>query len=361
MQRSRITLIKNGMSQLVGMLFIISALSGHSSQVEENQTEYNEVLLKPTDRFKRALQVPGQHYRRHHEVLWDYVVPFEFPPGLGDNVKKTYCEAMSVISSVSCVQFRPRSTEPDYLQLTDRKGGCKSWLGRRGGGQKVWLQNPQCVHRGVAIHELLHAMGMDHEHQRYDRDQYIYVNVSNIMKVGLDNIFDRSSPYDLYRYHNALYDLESIMHYSSHAFAIGDDPTIVPLHALPDHSMVMGQRDRLSKGDIQRIRKMYHCDALATPMSDLDEAFENQLNREYWRLKSGLVQGSGSDIVNDCLELLAPELFMQEEGSVMAAETYDEASEKNCSTSVLTECSGTSGLKLEVMELLLVILMYYSI
>jgi Astacin (Peptidase family M12A) len=54
------------------------------------------------------------------------------------------------------------------------------------------------------------------------------------------------------------YDYDSVLHYSEFAFAIDKTkPTIVPLKGRGN--LKMGQRDQMSKRDIERINKMY-CD-----------------------------------------------------------------------------------------------------
>ena len=52
-------------------------------------------------------------------------------------------------------------------------------IGRQGGKQQISLGNG-CGTKGVAIHEMMHALGFFHEQSRRDRDQYIRIMWNNI-------------------------------------------------------------------------------------------------------------------------------------------------------------------------------------
>ena len=56
---------------------------------------------------------------------------------------------------------------------------CFSMIGRQGGKQQISLGNG-CGQIGVAIHEIMHALGFFHEQSRRDRDNYITINFGNI-------------------------------------------------------------------------------------------------------------------------------------------------------------------------------------
>ena len=56
---------------------------------------------------------------------------------------------------------------------------CYANVGKMGGGQIVNL-GYNCLGNGTIIHEILHVLGMWHEHTRMDRDDYISVIMENI-------------------------------------------------------------------------------------------------------------------------------------------------------------------------------------
>lgn len=71
--------------------------------------------------------------------------------------------------------IKPTFNKLNYLFF----GRCFSATGRTGGKQVLSL-GKGCQTKGVVIHELLHALGMMHEHCRSDRNQFIRINANNI-------------------------------------------------------------------------------------------------------------------------------------------------------------------------------------
>ena len=76
----------------------------------------------------------------------------------------------------------------------------------------------------TVAHELGHAIGLLHEHQRADRDDYLTIDFANVRENAVGN-FNRITTLPLV----GAYDFGSIMHYHRNAFAIDSSrPTLVP-------------------------------------------------------------------------------------------------------------------------------------
>lgn len=93
--------------------------------------------------------------------------------------RKAILAAMQDIQSKTCIRFKPRRREGDYVYITMFQQGCYSYIGRDGGSQQLNL-GPGCWHKTTIIHELVHAIGFWHEQSRRDRDKYIKVQWNNI-------------------------------------------------------------------------------------------------------------------------------------------------------------------------------------
>ncbi|KAJ0061259.1 hypothetical protein NL108_013934, partial [Boleophthalmus pectinirostris] len=178
----------------------------------------------------------------------------EIPYVLSDKYDSTelseILRALKDFEMKTCIRFVPRQKETAYLNFEPRYG-CASLLGRIGDKQLVTLQRFGCVQLGIIQHEVMHALGFHHEHNRSDRDQYVRINWDNIMSSFSYN-FEKADTDNL----ATPYDYSSIMHYSKDAFGKNWADTITPI---PNPNVQIGQRDRLSDLDVLRINHLYRC------------------------------------------------------------------------------------------------------
>ncbi|KAK6044402.1 astacin [Cooperia oncophora] len=107
----------------------------------------------------------------------------------------------------------------------------------------------------TVMHELMHVIGLWHEHQRYDRDKYIDVIFENIAKEYHDQ-FTKVSPSKATTY-NVPYTYTSVMHYGQRAFA---EPNKISMRTKnPEFQDVIGNADDASPFDYMKICEIYGC------------------------------------------------------------------------------------------------------
>ncbi len=149
------------------------------------------------------------------------------------------------------VKLVPRTIQTDFAYFVSVSSGCAATVGYFAGAgpHRVELSN-DCGSGNVA-HEIGHVVGLDHEQNRKDRDQWLTI-VWNKVLAGFELNFQIENSYqDYYQY-----DFNSIMHYSFYAFSSDGSQTIIPKIALPN-DIYVGQRRGLSLGDINSARILY--------------------------------------------------------------------------------------------------------
>jgi len=162
-------------------------------------------------------------------------------------------QRLTRVNGRDCIRILPRSNEANYIRV-ENYSGCSSYVGRVGGAQRLSLV-PGCITRhGTIMHEFLHAFGFYHEQSRTDRDDHVTINWSNI-QPGTESNFNKYSASQITPL-GTPYDYGSVMHYGAYSFAV--DPTIPTIIPHVPNAQI-GQRDTLSRWDIERVQKLYGC------------------------------------------------------------------------------------------------------
>jgi Astacin (Peptidase family M12A) len=164
---------------------------------------------------------------------WDWgVIPYEIAPNFQPNDRVALLAAMQTWMRIAPITFVPRTTQSGFLAIThdetqnpSEPSPCFGSLGQIGRGRPGRLNlGTGCVFSRIMLHEMGHIVGLFHEHQRPDRDNFVTVDTSNVQPNALGALSKITGAVNA-----SGYDLGSIMHYDAYAFAIDRTrPTIIP-------------------------------------------------------------------------------------------------------------------------------------
>src|SRR5262249_41957119 len=139
------------------------------------------------------IQVPAQHSingrfqpkATYTIFLWDNgVVPFVFFPNVSPENQKAMLDAMAVWEAVANVDFRPYNGEPNFVSIQNSTDN-NSPVGMVGGMQIINIFNWD--KKFIMAHELGHCLGLLHEQNRADRNQYVQINEGNVQDKQYQN------------------------------------------------------------------------------------------------------------------------------------------------------------------------------
>ena len=131
-------------------------------------------------------------------------------------------------AGVRCV---PHRDETRFVVVLQSEEGCFASIGAPARASGVGFINlgDGCWHTDVIAHEVGHVLGMMHEHQRPDRDDYIVVRMENV-EEGKEHNFTKYSTTNV----RTSYDFDSLMHY--HPTSFSKDDSSKTMEALPQYA-----------------------------------------------------------------------------------------------------------------------------
>uniref|UniRef100_A0A915CL73 Metalloendopeptidase n=1 Tax=Ditylenchus dipsaci TaxID=166011 RepID=A0A915CL73_9BILA len=230
-----------------------------NSMINEINNNNNAIPAPGGRRKKRSAlyleQSPTQRWPQGQPI------PYFMDTALAEQEKSAIEAAIQEIQSKTCVKFQRSQTKPAanylyYIKIANPTFCGLSYIGKVNPANPIYLSflcgNPT----GVAIHETLHAIGLNHEQLRGDRDEFITINWENVNHKNYD--FFAVADAKLFTSYGTKYAFGSIMHYASTiASQYPNKPTMTAKVDTAKNNALMGQRYGMAASDVELVNKLY--------------------------------------------------------------------------------------------------------
>lgn len=196
----------------------------------------------------------GRNGLRSKSKRWTLgIIPYRIPEGhFSESELAKIQSILDEYNTITCLQFRPMvDTDENFIDIVASYAGCWSSVGMEGGAQVLNLQLPHCIRYGTIRHELMHAIGFEHQQSSSNRDQFLKINWENIADKKKHNFV--KYPASRVQNFGLDYDYNSIMHYSGVAFSKNGQPTMEPRK----DGVTLVRKHNFSEGDLIKLENMY--------------------------------------------------------------------------------------------------------
>ncbi len=213
---------------------------------------------------KRGGPSPRQLAPVADDRLWPRgIIPYVIDEELPEEQKQFAREAIEIWNTQTVITLVPRTFHRTYLRFKYDPDFrlCAAEVGRNVQHGESVIFARRCG-RSAFLHEIGHAVGLNHEHQREDRDRYVTLPMENITRSGrIYSLWGNFFPgKDSYNY-------RSIMHYPPLLLPTVNSPRyLVRVGSIPP-GMPIGWETVLTPGDIHGVAHLYGMSPKATVIS----------------------------------------------------------------------------------------------
>ena len=179
----------------------------------------------------------------------DGIIYYNFDNSINENEKTIIKKCMFFWEEKTNIKFIQSENYNLNICKSEKENVYKSSIGRKENAYMELGLIKSYTKKNIT-HELGHVIGLTHEHQRPDRDDYIIINYDNIIeKYKFNfNIINNS----LFKEELLKYDYNSIMHYDYYTCSNGNGPTIEV-----KNKNELGYSSKPSELDIQKVNLIY--------------------------------------------------------------------------------------------------------
>ena len=227
---------------------VVEGMAVHGGDMVLGSIE--DLYLTPTPESRKNRELEGPTRRdlsaRAQKYHWpEGTIPYVIDDDVSVEQKQNINGAIGEWNEKTVISLAARTAEPNYLRFMNvTSGNCRSRVGMVGGAQSISLPPRGCSVDDV-VHEIGHAVGLWHEHQRVDRDDYVTLLFENLDKRVWANYIAEDPA-------SGPYDYASTMHYDRRSASSNGR---VVLETVPPGMTIPSAG--LSAGDVDGVARLY--------------------------------------------------------------------------------------------------------